>query len=89
MDLPDLTSVSGTELTDEQLRGILAQLDLDVANLVRDGKLSALKYGVPGETGAITDRADNLRALLAARGYYQRLLESRPAWRLTQAGGCE
>ena len=39
MDLPDLSSVSGNDLTDEQLRGILAQIDLDITNLLRDGKL--------------------------------------------------
>jgi len=86
MDLPDLSTVSGTELTDEQLRGILAQIDLDITNLLRDGKLSALRYGTPGEAGASTDRAANLRALLEARAHYQKLLENRPAWITTQAG---
>jgi hypothetical protein len=86
MDLPDLSSVSGTELTDEQLRGILAQVDLDITNLLRDGKLSALRYGTPGDAGALTDRSANLRALLEARSVYQKLLESRPVWVMTQAG---
>jgi hypothetical protein len=84
MDLPDLSTVSGAELTDEQLRGILAQVDLDVTNLLRDGKLSALKYGTPGKAGSTTDRAANLRALLEARTLYQKLLESRPTWVMTQ-----
>ena len=86
MDLPDLTSVSGQELTDDQLRGILAQVDLDITNLLRDGKLSALKYAAPGEDGGQTDRAANLRALLETRRQYQALLDSRPAWIATQAG---
>lgn len=86
MDLPDLSTVSGTELNDEQLQGILAQVDLDIMNLLRDGKLAALRYGVPGDAGAATDRAANLRALLEARELYQKLLSSRPAWVLTQAG---
>ncbi len=85
MDLPDLSSVSGTDLSEEQLRGILAQVDLDVTNLLRDGKLSALRYGLPGDQGALTDRAANLRALLETRRHYQSLLESRPAWVTTQA----
>jgi hypothetical protein len=85
MDLPDLTTVSADELTDEQLRGILAQIDLDIMNLVRDGKLSALKYGVSGPAGQQTDRAANLHALLAARDHYQRVLASRPGWATSTA----
>jgi ATP-dependent Zn protease len=88
MDLPDLSSVSGNELTDEQLRGIVTQIDLDITNLLRDGKLSALRYGTPGEQGAVTDRAANLRSLLDARSQYQKLLEGRPAWVTTQTGCC-
>ncbi len=80
MDLPDLSTVSAAELSDPQLRGILAQIDLDITNLVRDGKLSALKYGLEGPAGQHTDRAANLHALLAARDYYQQLLSSRPTW---------
>lgn len=85
MDLPDLSTVSGEELTEEQIRGILAQIDLDITNLVRDGKLSALKYGLAGAAGQHMDRAANLQALLAARDYYQKLLASRPAWETSQA----
>jgi hypothetical protein len=88
MDLPDLSSVSGNDLTDEQLRGIIAQIDLDITNLLRDGKLSALRYGTPGEPSALTDRAANLKSLLEARSQYQKLFEARPAWITTQAGCC-
>lgn len=85
MDLPDLSTVSAEELTDDQLRGILAQIDLDIMNLVRDGKLSALKYGVSGPAGGQTDRAANLHALLAARDHYQQVLASRPGWATSTA----
>ena len=84
-DLPDLSSLSADELTDDQLRAILAQIDLDIVNLLRDGKLSALKYGVAGPAGQQTDRAANLHALLAAREHYQQLLAARPCWIATQA----
>jgi len=84
-DLPDLSTVSGENLTLEQIRGILAQIDLDITNLVRDGKLSALKYGIGGTAGQSTDRAANLHALLAARDHYQRLLNSQPGWAVSQA----
>lgn len=85
MDLPDLSTVNGAELTEGQIRGILAQVDLDIINLLRDGKLSALKYGLPGEGAASTDRGSNLRALIAAREHYEALLNSRPAWQTSQA----
>lgn len=83
-DLTDLNSVSGQELTPDQIRGILQQIDLDITNLVRDGKLSALKYNLPGQAGQSTDRAANLQALLAARSYYQQLLNATPSWNTSQ-----
>lgn len=86
-DLTDLSSIAGAELTPPQVRGILGQIDLDILNLVRDGKLSALKYGVEGPAGQHTDRAANLLALLAARDHYQKLLSSGPGW-VTSQGVC-
>lgn len=83
-DLSSLEVVSGAALTAEQIQGILAQIDLDLLNLVRDGKLSALKYGIGGEAGQSTDRSANLRALLAARDYYQTLLNQQPGWVISQ-----
>ena len=83
-DLNDLSSVSGTELTETQIKGILAQIDLDITNLLRDGKLSALKYGLAGQGGQSTDRASNLKALLEARSLYEQLLKSRPSWEISQ-----
>lgn len=88
MDLSDLSSLSAAELSEPQIRGLLAQIDLDITNLVRDGKLSALKYGVEGPAGQHTDRAANLHALLAARDYYQQLLAAHPAWVATTAINC-
>ncbi len=84
-DLTDLNGVTGSELSEEQIRGILAQIDLDLMNLVRDGKLSALKYSVGGAAGQSTDRAANLNALLAARDMYQKLLDQKPRWSVNRA----
>ena len=78
MDLPDLSTLTGIELAPAQLYGILSQIDLDIANLLRDGKLAALRYGVGGPAGATTDRAANLQALLSAREHYQQLLNNQP-----------
>lgn len=86
-DLNDLNSVAGAPLTEAQIRGILAQIDLDIVNLLRDGKLSALKYAVGGAAGHTTDRASNLKALLDCRAHYEKLLESLPAWE-TAGGEC-
>ncbi len=83
-DLSDLSSVSGADLTEDQIKGILAQIDLDITNLLRDGKLSALKYGISGQGGRSTDRAANLKALLEARRRYEKLLTSLPSWELSQ-----
>jgi hypothetical protein len=87
-DLTDLSAVAGDELTESQVRGILAQIDLDIMNLVRDGKLSALKYAVGGAAGQQADRAANLQALLAARTHYERLLSVRPGWQVS-VGDCD
>jgi hypothetical protein len=80
MDLTDLSSVAGEPLTAAQIDGILAQIDLDVANLLRDGKLAAVKSSVPGEGGRSLDRAANLEALLRARAHYERLKRELPGW---------
>ncbi len=84
-DLTNLDSVAGNELTATQIQGILQQIDVDIMNLVRDGKLAALKYSVPGNAGQSTDRASNLSALLAARDHYQNLLIAMPSWNTSQA----
>ena len=79
-ELTDLNSISGGELTEDQIRGILAQIDLDITNLVRDGKLSALKYWAPGEAGHRSDRSVNLMGLLEASKHYEQLLRQLPSW---------
>lgn len=84
-DLPDLSTLQGTDLTEPQLKGILAQIDLDITNLLRDGKLSALKYALTAQPGQSTDRAANLQALLAARRHYEQLIQSLPSWHTSQA----
>ena len=87
-DVAELSEIEGQPITEPQIRGILAQIDVDITNLVRDGKLSALKYGIPGAAGLQTDRAANLRALLEARRQYEALLQALPAWETSRAS-CE
>ncbi len=84
-DLPNLDSLQGDDLSDAQLKAILAQIDLDITNLLRDGKLAALKYAVTAQPGQSTDRAANLHALLAARKHYEQLLHNRPSWQTSNA----
>ncbi len=81
-DLTDLSSVSGDELDEATIRGILAQIDLDVTNLLRDGKVAAGRYSTAGRT---TDRAASLREMLRARRQYQRLLDELPAVEVSEA----
>lgn len=83
-DLDSLEEITGDDITEAQVKGILAQIDLDITNLVRDGKLSALNYAVGGQAGRTADRAGNLRALLDARTHYQQLLERIPSWNVNQ-----
>lgn len=89
-DLNDLNTVSGDDLTEAQIQGILAQIDLDIHNLTRDGKLSAINYGASraNRTGRWTNRANALKALIEARRFYQKLLESRPAISISVDDGC-
>lgn len=84
-ELTSLEPISGQQLTTAQINGITQQIDLDITNLLRDGKLAAVKYSLPGGTGPSTDRAANLHALLAARDLYQKLLDQQPAWKTTAA----
>jgi hypothetical protein len=87
-DLTDLSTVQGGDLSESQIKGILAQIDLDITNLLRDGKLSALKYGIGGARGQTTDRAANLKALLEARAHYEQLLQSLPSWEISRQDSC-
>lgn len=86
-DLNNLDSVAGTPLSEEQIRGILAQIDLDITNLLRDGKLAAAKYAGTGGGGQSMDRAANLKTLLDARRQYQQLLDQLPGWHVSQGNG--
>lgn len=82
-DLEHLNGVSGSELTATQIDAILQQIDLDVLNLLREGKLAAAKYTLPGN-GPGMDRAANLQALLAARAHYQQLKIAAGSWEVSQ-----
>lgn len=79
-DLTTLEDLEGQPLTEEQLLAIIAQIDLDITNLVRDGKLSALKYSIGGSGAPSADRSVNLHTLLTARHHYETLLRALPTW---------
>lgn len=83
-DLTSLDGLTGTPISETQIVAILAQIDLDIMNLLRDGKLAALKYSLPGHVAGSSDRAANLQALLAARHHYERLLQQQPSWQTSQ-----
>lgn len=84
-DLSDLNGIEGTPLDEAQIQAILNQIDLDVLNLLRDGKLAASKYTMTGPRGELMDRASGLLALLSAREKYEALLKSLPSWEVSQA----
>jgi hypothetical protein len=81
-DLTDFNGLDGSPLTEAQLQAILNQIDLDVLNLLRDGKLSTSRYAATG--GETMDRAAGLLALLAAREKYETLLKTLPSWEMSQ-----
>jgi len=83
-ELTTLEGVEGEPTTEGQIRGILAQIDLDIVNLARDGKMAAVKYAVPGAAGRSMDRAAGLKALLEARKHYERLLTDFPAMEVSR-----
>lgn len=83
-DLSDLNDLDGSALTEPQIRAILNQIDLDVLNLLRDGKLAAAKYTTPSPGGEAMDRASGLLALLAAREKYEALLAALPSWQVSR-----
>lgn len=87
-DLTNLNDLDGSALTEAQILAILNQIDLDVLNLLRDGKLATSKYGLPGADNATMDRAAGLMALLAAREKYEALLRSLPSWEASQGADC-
>lgn len=84
-DLAGLSGFEAGDLGDAQIKAILAELDLDIANVARGGKFAALKYDVPGAAGRGVDRAANLKALLEARRYYEGLLSSLPGVAVSRA----
>jgi hypothetical protein len=88
-DLSDLNGLDGALLTEAQIQAILNQIDLDVLNLLRDGKLAASKYATPGPGGETMDRAAGLLALLSAREKYEALLRSLPSWEASQGVDAE
>jgi hypothetical protein len=80
-DLTTLSDLNGAELTDEKIRGIIAQIDLNIANMMRDGKLGTGKYST---AEGDVDRSSSLHALLATRSVYEKLLQDRGGWIMTQ-----
>lgn len=87
-DLENLDGVNGGELSLGQIHGILQQIDLDIMNLLRDGKLSAARYRLDGAPAPTMDRAACLQALLDARDRYQTLLNQQSSWQVSTAEVC-
>lgn len=69
-------------LSDADLVAMIAQIDANVAALMADGKLAAVRYDVGGD-GPSADRRAGLDGLLAARRAYQELLDRRGGWEET------
>lgn len=64
-------TANGQSLTDR-----LAQIDSEIYQLLKDGQLSSLNYGLKFRDEERTDRTANLKALLIARRHYRELMET-------------
>lgn len=74
-DLTDVSQLSGSSLTDDQIDGILNRLDLRIINLIDgDGKYALLPVEEVGLAGFKTDPTKLLDALLRARKAYGHLM---------------
>lgn len=63
------------ELTSgESLAALLERIDTEIHQLLRDGKLSLLNYGLPIQDDEKANRTANLKALLSTRQHYRELL---------------
>ncbi len=83
-DLANLDSLSGDDLTEEQIRGIIRKIDLNIANLANDGKLGAARIAENYAGGQSVDRAAALDGWLKARAFYKQLLEEIPTVVMSQ-----
>lgn len=77
-DLANLDSLTGDDLTEDQIRGLIRKIDLNIANLMNDGKLGAARIAENYAGGQSVDRAAALDAMLKARAVYQQILEEIP-----------
>ena len=83
-DVADLNSLTGNDLTEDQIRGILRKIDLNIVNLMNDGKLGAARIAENYAGGQSVDRAAALDAMLKARGVYEALLRDVPTMVISQ-----
>ena len=70
-DLTNLDSLTGDDLTESQIRGLIRKIDLNIANLMNDGKLGAARIAENYAGGQSVDRTAALQAMLQAREFYQ------------------
>ena len=83
-DLTDLDSLTGDDLTESQIRGLIRKIDLNIANLMNDGKLGAARIAENYAGGQSVDRTAALQAMLQAREFYKKLLEDSPTMVISQ-----
>jgi len=83
-DLTNLDSLTGDDLTEAQIRGLIRKIDLNIANLMNDGKLGAARIAENYAGGQSVDRTAALQAMLQAREFYQKLLEDSPTMVISQ-----
>ena len=87
--MADITSlddiVTGRDLTEAEIQGILNRIDLTIYNIMDPArKWASLPYTEHGIEGHSKDPAKQLESLRKLRGFYEGMLNSVPAYQISQ-----
>ena len=77
-DVSDLSGVTGTAITEAQVLGIIARIDLNIYNLLA-GKWDLVDYAEFGLAGHRKDPTKMVEALKGLKSMYQSQLDDLPA----------
>lgn len=77
-DVSSFDGISADPLTTQQIQAIINRIDLNIYNLMGDGKLCAIRNGQNGPTGTQVDRSVGLAELRRTREFYVKMLEDQP-----------
>jgi hypothetical protein len=77
-DVASFDGISADPLSYDQIQAIINQIDLNIYNLMLEGKNATLYYQQNGPAGKMADHARALEALMLAKKQYQVMLDQIP-----------